>query len=433
MRGLAAKVAALLAWGAGAPAHAEHRAALLLDPGGGGMARERAALEAFGFRCEVGAARTEKELRRGVEDWARRTPTDGTALVLVAGELAGEPAGFVAGNGRSVSAESLLRPLAERGGSAANILLATEVGAGAATAAAQVPEGCAVGALAGTSGAGGDLLDSVVLVGSGLPEGFALRGGGSAAVAPPDGFPGVGEVGDEWVDGHGMVFCWCPPGRYTAGSPVGTAGRYPDEERREVTVASGFWSAKFELTEGQNPRGKSRNSIATDKRHPANRLHLDDARSMLRRRTEEEREAGRLPAGWEYALPTGAQWEHLARAGTAGLWYFGDRIADLPGHANVADASFAATGDIFSRAADRDLDDGAAYLATVGSYAANPWGLHDVYGNVAEWCEDGAVRGGGWCSVPANCRSGYRDSRSARDEQDFVGYRIVIRPTPPKD
>jgi formylglycine-generating enzyme required for sulfatase activity len=144
--------------------------------------------------------------------------------------------------------------------------------------------------------------------------------------------------------------------------------------------------------------------------------------------TASERNAGRLPADWEYALPSPEQWEHAARAGTQGERYFAD--AALVRHANFADRSLLETEDDFYLYADGNLNDGAAQLAPVGSYLSNAWGLHDVYGNVWELTDSGVLCGGGWTSPPGYCRASVRKP-ALQFPADYVGLRIVVRPARP--
>ena len=261
-----------------------------------------------------------------------------------------------------------------------------------------------------------------------------MTGAGSQAISSRDKFVVGKKAGDEWVNRSGLVFCWCPPGRFIAGSPAGVAGRYPDEEQREVTISDGFWLSKFELAFGQPVanRKAGRNALARHKLDPMTMINHDDAKSMTRNLTAAEQKAGRLPADWQYTLPTEEQWEYAARAGTTSTYYFGEDMEQLPLHANFGDKSYYDSLDIFSNAADRRLNDGFVKLAPIGSYRPNGWGFHDMYGNVAEWCINTAIRGGGWVSDPRNCRSAYRDSFSSRNEQNFIGYRLVIQKTPTK-
>ena len=194
-----------------------------------------------------------------------------------------------------------------------------------------------------------------------------------------------------------------------------------------MVIQDGFWISKYEMTLRENLRNHPRLTIAKHKNDPLTMIHLDDGKAMTNTLTAEEAKADRLPNDWRYTLPTQEQWEYAARAGTSSRFYFGDDLQRLPQHGNFGDKSYYESKDIYSNAAERTLDDGTVKLAIVGSYQPNPWGLHDVCGNVAEWCIDTAIRGGSWVSLPENCRSAYRDQFASRNEQNFIGYRLVIQ------
>jgi len=150
--------------------------------------------------------------------------------------------------------------------------------------------------------------------------------------------------------------------------------------------------------------------------------------------TETERSAGRLPSGWEYTLPTEAQWEYACRGGTKFRFSFGDDELDLREYG------------WFQR---NGWDASEKYAHQVEQKKANPWGLHDMHGNVWEWCRDiyvnvlpGGVdpevsagdslrvnRGGAWNNIARNCWSAYRYGRSPGLRIYNLGFRIALSPS----
>ncbi|MBO7391712.1 MAG: formylglycine-generating enzyme family protein, partial [Verrucomicrobia bacterium] len=239
-------------------------------------------------------------------------------------------------------------------------------------------------------------------------------------------------------DNVSLDMIWIDPATFTMSSPEGELGRGGDEIQHQVTLSSGYWMGKYEVTQaqyeavmGENP---SLRFIGADL--PVEAVTWENAKEFCAKLTEIEKAAGRLPQGYEYSLPTEAEWEYACRAGTTTALNSGknlSRLDDCP-----------------------EMDEVGWYwcnsngtLHPVGQKQPNAWGLYDMHGNVYEWCLDwyGAypteavtdpkgprngkeriMRGGSWdYSILANsCRSGFRFHSSPDFASDNFGFRVAL-------
>ncbi|MEM9803163.1 MAG: bifunctional serine/threonine-protein kinase/formylglycine-generating enzyme family protein [Planctomycetota bacterium] len=212
----------------------------------------------------------------------------------------------------------------------------------------------------------------------------------------------------------------------------------------EVTLTPYFIS-KYELTQGQWLRFTGANPSYYDLR-----TNLDGKRNDLTHPVEEitwldaQRELRRMGL----ALPTDAQWENACRAGSMTRWWSGDAPEDLDGVANLADRSARRSGAPPSWPFQEWLDDEYGAHAPAGTYAPNAFGLHEVHGNVWEWCADAfdrdaydthaavdpyvppkgndnrIYRGGSFSLTPVDARSALRFGASPT----FADYSLGVRP-----
>jgi formylglycine-generating enzyme required for sulfatase activity len=237
----------------------------------------------------------------------------------------------------------------------------------------------------------------------------------------------------------GIELCWCPPGRFLMGSPADEPDRRPGEDQVGGTLSRGFWIGKYEVTQAEWRRvvGAVPGKLETGEgnRFPIYGVTFAQAENFCRRLTEQARRTDELKAGWEFRLPTEAQWEYACRAGTTTATAFGNALsstqANFNGEFPYGDA---AKGPAINR------------TAAVGSYPANAWNLHDTHGNVLEWCRDWShtnlpggtdpdlsnrragsrIRCGGcFADEGFACRSAARVRSDPAGELNRVGFRVV--------
>lgn len=230
------------------------------------------------------------------------------------------------------------------------------------------------------------------------------------------------------------------PGTFSRGSTAVGGTAVPVHQ---VAITRPFWMGKFEVSQAEYQAVMGSNpSWFAGANRPVDSVSWFQAVAYCDALTVQEAAAGRLPSGYEYRLPTEAEWEYGCRAGTTTLWHFGASLS-------CAQANFYYdnTSDSFCSSSPF-----AGETENVGSYAPNAWGLHDLHGNVAEWCLDAApntypssavvdpyvaagiqriTRGGGLATSSLVCSSAARIVYPPAASNGYTGFRIVLAPVLP--
>jgi formylglycine-generating enzyme required for sulfatase activity len=243
------------------------------------------------------------------------------------------------------------------------------------------------------------------------------------------GAPGGAARAGDWVNSLGMEFVFIPAGSFVMGSDPAFNSSWPDETpARKVEIAAPFYLGKYPVTQrewkaimGDNP------SFFQGDDRPVEMVSWDDANSFIDRLNQREKTQG-------YRLPTEAEWEYSARAGSSSDYFYGDSpllLSQYAWHMGNSDEK----------------------THPVGEKDPNPWGLHDVLGNVWEWTGDwydanyyqkgpardplgpasgsSRVRRGCSWDFTVLCVSANRGSGPPHNRRNDNGFRLLLAGEPP--
>ena len=240
---------------------------------------------------------------------------------------------------------------------------------------------------------------------------------------------------------------WIPPGTFRMGSPETEAGRWNDEGPQHlVTLTQGFWLANtpctqklWQVVRGDNP------SRSKGEQRPVENVDWNQAVAFCQGLTKRAGAACDLPEGFEFRLPTEAEWEYACRAGTTSAFNDGSKC-NRPGGKDPA--------------LDRlgwYIENSGKETHAVREKLPNAWGLYDLHGNVLEWCADRAdwkdevvtdtyvdgvvdpmcetgsrrvVRGGSYLYDARFCRSACRGATERGSRGRNLGFRLAAGQPP---
>jgi formylglycine-generating enzyme required for sulfatase activity len=231
------------------------------------------------------------------------------------------------------------------------------------------------------------------------------------------------------------------PGTFQMGSNAPSGAPYFGSSFHQpvhaVAITKPFWMVTTEVTQAQYQALMGTNpSFFVGANRPVERVSWFNAQAYCAALTAQQSALGNVPAGYQYRLPTEAEWEYACRAGTTTEFNVGSGLF-------CNQARFG-----YSYHSSSDCSGGQSGTVHVGQYPANAWGLHDMHGNVWEWCLDsfadypaGAVtdpfvtggpgrvlRSGGFSNSSDVSRSANRFSASPGLTDGAFGFRVVLAP-----
>jgi formylglycine-generating enzyme required for sulfatase activity len=221
-----------------------------------------------------------------------------------------------------------------------------------------------------------------------------------------------------------MKFVLIKPGTFLMGSERGQADERPV---REMGIAKPFYIGAYVVTQGEwravmgTEPWRGMKFVEYDDRYPAVYISWDDTKAFIAKANNADNEN-------YYRLPTEAEWEYAARAGTTTDFSFGDDEGALNAYGWYKENASKA---------------GVEHALPVGLKRPNPWGLYDVHGNVWEWVQDWygpyseddqapptekVLRGGGYDFDATGARSGFRNKYLPTRSTHVMGFRLVKEP-----
>jgi formylglycine-generating enzyme required for sulfatase activity len=233
--------------------------------------------------------------------------------------------------------------------------------------------------------------------------------------------------GKEFTNGVGMAMKRIPRGRFLMGSPQNEPGRSSQETQHEVTLTKDFFMSATEVTQGQWKKVMGNNPSANKggDDFPVETVSWNDTQEFLKKLNAraEETSHGRI-----YRLPTEAEWEYACRGGVGKAFFTGDKLTSQ--QANVSE------GKSLGR------------TCKTASYKPNAYGMHDMNGNVWEWCHDWydanyyarspkldprgpetgsqrVARGGSYAFDPSSCRSAHRAQGTPTERHGGLSFRVA--------
>ena len=241
-------------------------------------------------------------------------------------------------------------------------------------------------------------------------------------------------TGSDYSNNLGMNFKLIPAGTFVMGSPGNEPGRDSDESQHQVTLSRSFYMQTTEVTQGQwkAVMGSNKSNFSECGLDcPVERVSWEEVQDFIAKLNQ--------LSGLKYRLPTEAEFEYAARAGTTGALANGE----LTEIWCEEDKNMNEIGWYCGNAKDK--------THSVGLKKANAWGLYDMHGNLWEWCQDSwdgadystepvidplstkstdgrVIRGGSWHDYAWHTRSANRDWCVFHYRNEFVGFRLVLSP-----